>query len=108
MERLWRRFESLHKRGRILNLDTKPEAGVIVEIGMGLMGLKANERDAYVLSAWQEVFTRRPSGVPAGPFLSGTAANFKRGFGGRVAGSVSEIPGTTYRELRLKVSPRPA
>lgn len=89
MERCGRSPESLNERRRILSFDAKPEAGIVGEIGTGLMGFKANERDAYVLSAWQKVFTRRPSGVPAGPFLSRTAANFKRGFGGRVAGPVS-------------------
>ena len=86
MENCWRIVECGDKRGRILSRDTKPKAGV-GEIGISVMAFKAEQANAYVLGAGQKVFTRRPSGVPAGPFLSRKAANFKRGFADGVGAS---------------------
>ena len=63
-------------------------------------------RDAYVLSAWQTVFTLRPLGVPAGPFLSRKAANFKRGFADGVGASFRNGDLSGLGELaKLDVSP---
>lgn len=51
MERCWRTLECPDEWGPIVSFDTEPEAGVVAQIGMGLMALKANQGDRYVVGA---------------------------------------------------------
>ena len=47
--------EGRNERHRTCSFDAKPEAGVIGRIGLGLMLLKADQTDRYVVGSGQRV-----------------------------------------------------
>jgi hypothetical protein len=49
MECCWRCLECREERTGILSLNAQPEPGVVAKIGMGLVAIKADETNAYVV-----------------------------------------------------------